>query len=231
MLQDLARDLDERAERVRAAAVSPNTVPPYNRRFSGRLDELLALRERLKDDQAGNLDDIDRRRPAGQDVFGDLRVDPRPPLALAPRAGEVVGRQERQEQPRTGQTVVQPVLPIVQAVDVQLVEERSQRPPTRKPAVFGQQFLNKPTDPPAAVVRAGIGDEEIEQVAVPWHGKSLPKALVRSTADSLRHTIGTQQPPLEVFESAHHPRRSRSVVRRRIRLLPPNGRELNAAIS
>jgi hypothetical protein len=53
VLQDLARDLDERAERVRAAADSPNTVPPYNRRFSGRLDELLALRERLKDDQAG----------------------------------------------------------------------------------------------------------------------------------------------------------------------------------
>jgi hypothetical protein len=53
VLNGLAHDLDQRAERVRQAAESPNTVPPYNKRFSGRLDELLALRERLKDDQAG----------------------------------------------------------------------------------------------------------------------------------------------------------------------------------
>jgi tetratricopeptide (TPR) repeat protein len=54
VLAELARDLDERAERVRRAADSPNYgVPSYNRRFSGRLDELLELRTRLKDDRAG----------------------------------------------------------------------------------------------------------------------------------------------------------------------------------
>ena len=53
VLAELARDLDQRAERVRQAAESRSTVPPYNKRFSGRLDELLQLREKLKDDQAG----------------------------------------------------------------------------------------------------------------------------------------------------------------------------------
>jgi tetratricopeptide (TPR) repeat protein len=53
LLTDLARDVDERAEQVRLAAESPNTVPPYNKRFSGRLDELLELRTWLKDDQTG----------------------------------------------------------------------------------------------------------------------------------------------------------------------------------
>jgi hypothetical protein len=53
VLAGLARVLDEGAAMVRAAAESANTVPPYNKRFSGRLDELLLLRERLKDDRAG----------------------------------------------------------------------------------------------------------------------------------------------------------------------------------
>jgi len=53
VLAGLARELDERAEQVRLAAKSETTVPPYNKRFCGRLDELLELRERLQDDQAG----------------------------------------------------------------------------------------------------------------------------------------------------------------------------------
>lgn len=53
VLERLARDLDERTKRVRLAADSPNTVPPYNKKFSGRLNELLDLRKRLKDDRAG----------------------------------------------------------------------------------------------------------------------------------------------------------------------------------
>jgi hypothetical protein len=52
-LAALARDLDERVESVRNAAKSANTVPPYNKKFSGRMEELLALRDRLKDDRAG----------------------------------------------------------------------------------------------------------------------------------------------------------------------------------
>lgn len=53
VLAELAKDLDGRAELVRQAELSRSTVPPYNKRFSGRLDELLELRERLKDDRAG----------------------------------------------------------------------------------------------------------------------------------------------------------------------------------
>jgi tetratricopeptide (TPR) repeat protein len=53
VLADLAKDLDERVDLARRAALSRSTVPPYNKRFSGRLEELLDLRERLKDDRAG----------------------------------------------------------------------------------------------------------------------------------------------------------------------------------
>jgi hypothetical protein len=58
VLEQLARDLDERAGRVKKAADSETTVPPYNKKFSGRLDELLALRDRLKDDRAGVISGI-----------------------------------------------------------------------------------------------------------------------------------------------------------------------------
>lgn len=133
-------------------------------------------------DQARHLDDVDRRRPAGQDVLGDLRVDPRPPFAPAPLAGEILRRDERQEQPRVGQAVIQPVLPIVQAADLGLVEERYQRPPAGEPAVFGQQFLHEPTDPPAGIVRAGVGDEEVVQVGVARHGLPPTRAACRLPA-------------------------------------------------
>ena len=58
VLADLARDLDERADKVRRAAASETNVPPYNRRFSGRLDELFELRTRLKDDHAGVISGV-----------------------------------------------------------------------------------------------------------------------------------------------------------------------------
>lgn len=58
VLHDLARDLDERADYVHRAAESERTVPPYNKQFSGRLDELVNLRERLKDDCAGVISGV-----------------------------------------------------------------------------------------------------------------------------------------------------------------------------
>ena len=58
VLEALAADLDGRAEQVRKAAESESTVPPYNRNFSGRIEELLDLRQRLKDDRAGVITSI-----------------------------------------------------------------------------------------------------------------------------------------------------------------------------
>ncbi len=58
ILEKLAHDLDARAELVRLGAASHTTVPPYNKRFSGRLDELMALREQLKDDRAGVISGV-----------------------------------------------------------------------------------------------------------------------------------------------------------------------------
>jgi tetratricopeptide (TPR) repeat protein len=54
VLHELARDLDHHAALCAQADASRATVPAYNRHFTGRLDELLALRERLiKDDRTG----------------------------------------------------------------------------------------------------------------------------------------------------------------------------------
>lgn len=54
VLNKLAQDLDHHAELLAKADASITTIPPYNRNFSGRLDELLQLREWLdKDDRTG----------------------------------------------------------------------------------------------------------------------------------------------------------------------------------
>ena len=54
VLNDLARNLGHHAELLKQADASLSTVPAYNTKFTGRLDELLALRERLiKDDRTG----------------------------------------------------------------------------------------------------------------------------------------------------------------------------------
>jgi ppGpp synthetase/RelA/SpoT-type nucleotidyltranferase len=54
VLDQLAHDLDHHAELLAKADASLSTVPAYNRHFTGRLDELLLLRERLiKDDRTG----------------------------------------------------------------------------------------------------------------------------------------------------------------------------------
>ncbi len=53
VLAELAKNLATRSEHVDAAARSRSTIPLYNRRFVGRLDELLLLRERLHQGRTG----------------------------------------------------------------------------------------------------------------------------------------------------------------------------------
>jgi tetratricopeptide (TPR) repeat protein len=53
VLATLAKDLKDRAQHVGDAAKSRSTIPPYNRRFVGRLDELALLRERLHQGRTG----------------------------------------------------------------------------------------------------------------------------------------------------------------------------------
>lgn len=52
-LDKLAQDLSARAAQVEAASHSVSTIPLYNRRFVGRLDELRLLRERLHGGRTG----------------------------------------------------------------------------------------------------------------------------------------------------------------------------------
>jgi len=54
VLDGLAEDLEVHAELLKKADASATTIPKYNRNFSGRLEELLKLRECLdKDDRTG----------------------------------------------------------------------------------------------------------------------------------------------------------------------------------
>lgn len=52
-LAALARGLDEKNELIRNARETRSTIPPYNKRFVGRLDELQQLRQLLGGDKAG----------------------------------------------------------------------------------------------------------------------------------------------------------------------------------
>lgn len=58
ILKRLAEDVDQKVEFIKNAAKSANTVPPYNKCFSGRLDELHSLRKRMNDDRAGVITGI-----------------------------------------------------------------------------------------------------------------------------------------------------------------------------
>jgi tetratricopeptide (TPR) repeat protein len=53
VLVTLAKNIDDRAQHVADAAKSLSTIPPYNRRFVGRLEELVKLRERLFQGRTG----------------------------------------------------------------------------------------------------------------------------------------------------------------------------------
>jgi tetratricopeptide (TPR) repeat protein len=57
-MKELAADLYRRREDVRRAAESESTVPPFNKNFTGRVEELLDLRTRLRDDRAGVISGI-----------------------------------------------------------------------------------------------------------------------------------------------------------------------------
>ena len=52
-LADLARQIDAKGEQLRQAAASESTVPVYNRRFTGRVDELIQLRDLLVGNHTG----------------------------------------------------------------------------------------------------------------------------------------------------------------------------------
>ena len=60
VLVDLAQDLATRSERVEAALNSKSTIPPYNRRFVGRLNELTQLRKWLFQGRSGVITAYER---------------------------------------------------------------------------------------------------------------------------------------------------------------------------
>ncbi len=53
MLTKLAQHIDERTAEAKKADASANTVPVYNPKFTGRLEELIELRKMLTDNRAG----------------------------------------------------------------------------------------------------------------------------------------------------------------------------------
>jgi len=70
---------------------------------------------------------VDAINSIPEDVFSDFDVDPGPPFAAAPLAGEISGRKKGEEEPRVGESVMDIGLPIGQRGDVALVEEQLHR--------------------------------------------------------------------------------------------------------
>ena len=56
-------------------------------------------------------------------MLGDLSFDPPLPLTAAPFAGEIIRRDEGEEEARFGKAVVNAVLPVVEATDVLFVKK------------------------------------------------------------------------------------------------------------
>ncbi len=61
------------------------------------------------------------------------------------------------------------MLPIVEAVDIALVEEVRQLAPGAELAVFRQQLFHELGDPLLAVIVASVRDEEVVFVRGTWH--------------------------------------------------------------
>ena len=119
--------------------------------------------------EAGDFDYVDGRGAGREDVLGDFQIDPHPPFPAAPLAGEVAGREKGQEQPGPAQPLMEAVLPVVQGVDLVLVEEGDERTSPGELVVLGEQFLHEAADPAVAIVPAGVGDEEVVEVGVAGH--------------------------------------------------------------
>jgi hypothetical protein len=120
-------------------------------------------------DQAGDFDDIDRRGAAGEDVLGDLGIDPGLPFAAAPVAGKVIGRDEGDKQSRAGQCRVNPQPPIIEPADLVPIKKPRQSPPAAKPPMLDEQSLDKLRHPPADIVGPRVGDKEIKLVRFTRH--------------------------------------------------------------
>ena len=101
---------------------------------------------------------------SGEDVLGDFGVNPCPPLAAAPCAGEVVGREKRQKEPGLGGPVVDAHLPVIEAANGLCVEEHlefARGVVVGERRVLGLQCFDKRGDSPVPVVIAGVGSKEV----------------------------------------------------------------------
>ncbi len=82
------------------------------------------------------------------------------PLAAAPRAREVIGREEGQEEPRGAQAAVDPALPVVAVADRLAVEEHREGAP-REVLVCRPKTSFEGGHPAARVIGARVGEEEV----------------------------------------------------------------------
>ena len=143
-----------------------------------------------------NFDDVDRRHARGENVLGDFQVDPSAPLAAAPLAGEIVRRNEGQEQSRAGQAVVDSMAPVVEAADLLLIEKAGERTVGAELGVLDQQFVNEAVDPIARIVAASVRHEEVVLVGIARHEwKPVGKAAPRSKDGSpWRQQLASSRP-------------------------------------
>ena len=111
--------------------------------------------------EAGHFNEVNRAHAFGEDVLGDFSINPRPPFLATPVAGEVIRRDEGEEEARVGDAMIQRVFPIASWTNGLLVEELMQRSARKEFSVLSEQFVNEVGNPAGGIVIAGVGDEEV----------------------------------------------------------------------
>ena len=112
--------------------------------------------------EAGHFDEINRGRAFAELMRRDLAIDPRAPLAAANVAGEVGGRQKRQEQSRLDEVLLEDLgFPRREVGNAFRVEEVAQHAATAEPLMLLDNAVDKLLDEAQLIVGPRVGDKEV----------------------------------------------------------------------
>jgi len=109
---------------------------------------------------AGHFDEVDRRHALANQSPGDFVLDVLIKLPFAKIALEVVRRDKGEQQPRLAQSLQDAVTPVVHALNLGDVEERTERAAGMRLEVAADA-LDKLGDAAVPIVASRVRDEEI----------------------------------------------------------------------
>lgn len=122
----------------------------------------LEFREHRFGVQAGDFDKVDRRGTLAKDVQMDLAIDPGTPLAAADIAGKIGRRQERQEEPRLDQVLLEDLrFPGGKIGDPLGIKKIAQLASATEPPMLVDDRLDEVLDETLLVVGPSVRHEEV----------------------------------------------------------------------